>query len=313
MRFIPPRAPLVIRLIPYFFPAFLFLSVFFSVFSPLPLLIFRERAKPSAFFLAFACNGILIALLTRGMSDGGFAASEVNALVFFLYAGSIAALLPWLSLNRKWKVESSVLGAVVGIGLGFALLAWGAKALYGIDTLHSARELLTEQVDAYGKLSPEKAMQVLGTDSPEVFGEKLWRELPSSILMAFLLAVWGNTLLWLRLNPGRIRERMGLTPRFLSLWKAPEFLVWPAIVVGAVAILDFRGWGVYAWGGLRVIGMVYVFQGLSILSFFLDLGRIRGLLRPLLILLSVFFLLPVLVVAGFLDLWFDFRSKIRQT
>ena len=58
---------------------------------------------------------------------------------------------------------------------------------------------------------------------------------------------------------------------------------------------------------------IYALQGLSVLSFFFEAWNVRGLFRALIMVAGVLFMMPLVLSLGFFDLWFDFRSKIRQS
>ena len=63
----------------------------------------------------------------------------------------------------------------------------------------------------------------------------------------------------------------------------------------------------------RFLMAIYAIQGLSILSFFFDVWNVRGVFRGLAFLAGVLLMMPLLLSLGFFDLWFDFRSKFRQS
>ena len=58
---------------------------------------------------------------------------------------------------------------------------------------------------------------------------------------------------------------------------------------------------------------IYAIQGLSVLSYFFNLWRVRRIFRILGYLIGVLMMTPLVLSLGFFDLWFDFRSKFRQS
>jgi hypothetical protein len=138
-------------------------------------------------------------------------------------------------------------------------------------------------------------------------------ELPSAIAVVGLVTVWTNLTLVLRLNPRQLRTRLGIRPDFFQNWKAPEWLIWPTIAAGATLLGD---WGVVTDVGrnlFKFLMTIYAIQGLSILSFFFIRWRWNRLFRSVGYLLAVLVTMPLLLGLGFFDLWFDFRSKFRQS
>jgi hypothetical protein len=105
---------------------------------------------------------------------------------------------------------------------------------------------------------------------------------------------------------------MGLDAAFRKNWKAPEWLLWPTILTGLFLLVDVGRISDISLNLFRLLMAVYAIQGLSILSFFFDQWKLRGVLRTAGFLVSVFLMLPLLLSLGFFDLWFDFRSKFRQ-
>ena len=125
--------------------------------------------------------------------------------------------------------------------------------------------------------------------------------------------IWINLVMAVRLNPGGFRDRAGIPLARLKEWKAPEFLVWPAIAAGGILILG-KGWPAdVALNAFKFLMAIYAIQGLSILSFFFDVWKVRGFLRSGAYVLVVLLMMPLLLGLGFFDLWFDFRSKVRQS
>ncbi len=58
---------------------------------------------------------------------------------------------------------------------------------------------------------------------------------------------------------------------------------------------------------------IYAIHGLSILNYFFDYWKIRGLLKWIGFSFSLFLMMPLILSLGFFDLWFDIRSKFRQS
>ena len=138
-------------------------------------------------------------------------------------------------------------------------------------------------------------------------------EFPSLIVVFTLLLTWVNTVMIFRLQPLKVKERLGVDMTYFKVWKAPEWLVWPTIAIGGVIVFA-KGipYGV-GLNLLKLVMVVYGLQGLSILAFVLDQLRVQGLFRTFIYLVTTLFMTPVRMGFGFFDLWFDFRSKFRQS
>ena len=147
----------------------------------------------------------------------------------------------------------------------------------------------------------------------DAWKQGLMIELPSAVAVMGLILVWANLAAALRLNPGNLRSRLGIHPDFLQNWKTPEWLVWPTLVAGATLLFDLGPVSDVGRNLFKFLMAIYALQGLSVLSFFFAHWKIRRPLRMIGYSLAVLVMMPLLLSLGFFDLWFDFRSKFRQS
>lgn len=93
-------------------------------------------------------------------------------------------------------------------------------------------------------------------------------------------------------------------------WQLPEKLVWGVIIMGVVALApsEFRAIGINC---LILLGIIYCFQGLSILVFFMNKWNVPLLLRSFFYVMIIFQSLGTLVLlfVGLADIWLDFRRQ----
>jgi uncharacterized protein YybS (DUF2232 family) len=302
----PTSTPWWARVVPFVASALFFVSALFLLFAPLPILVtFFGRGRKWA-WLAALSNSALVLLI------GG----PTSLAVFFVFVIVLSLGLAEL-LGKKRTVERAVgitlllmLGSAVGL-----LLAYGQ--IHHLNPWTGLRAEVSDVVKTVGQSVGNhefQGMQPLLT-GPELeeWKDSVTTELPSAIAVFALVLVWTNLVGLLRMNPGGLRERMGLDDTFFRRWRAPEYLVWPTI--GAGFLLVF-GSGISADIALNVFKFlmaIYAIQGLSILSFFFDMWNVRGLFRALGYLIGVVLMMPLLLSLGFFDLWFDFRAKFRQT
>lgn len=299
----PLAVPGWARLVPFFLSAFLFMSGLFALFAPLPLLLVAMGPSRLWVCAAVVTNGLIVGAL------GG----DLSLAMYVVFVAALALSLPEF-LRRKVRLERAALltlasMAAVGLVLVLAYAQW--------KQVHPVREVQAQvgkMVDYLStSLSPESREQWLGDREPAEWKRDFLIELPSAVAIFGLLLVWSNLILLLRLNPARIRERMGLDASFFRSWKAPEYLVWPTIAAGVFLILEAGVVSDVAINVFRFLMAVYAIQGLSILAFLFDVWGIRGFFRSLGYLIGIFLMLPLLLSLGFFDLWFDFRAKLRQS
>ena len=149
--------------------------------------------------------------------------------------------------------------------------------------------------------------------TPESLATAKWVQImlritPGSLVVGALLIAWANFMI-VRLL---LVRTTGLPPELVQLreWRAPERLVWPVIACGFIIFLPLGMLRIVAANGLLVLWLIYFFQGLSIISFWLNKKSVPSLIRTF-IYLAIFlqpFLYLVVAMAGFFDLWFDFRK-----
>ncbi len=136
---------------------------------------------------------------------------------------------------------------------------------------------------------------------------------PSLMIIAVGFAAWFNVV---AARP--FFKKGGLKyPEFISMdrWQTPETMIWGVIVSGFTLFLLPGPIKILAANALMVLMTVYLFQGLSIILFFLNKYRC-----PLWIRIGVWafiliqqLILLFLVVAGLFDQWIDFRKLQKES
>ncbi|MDH3328460.1 MAG: YybS family protein [Desulfobulbaceae bacterium] len=136
--------------------------------------------------------------------------------------------------------------------------------------------------------------------------------LPGVLMCTLLLTVWINLL-------GSISVLERLKPEALpwkkySEWRLPDRLVWVSVIAGFAWAL---GEGVISNAGLCLIlvsTLLYFFQGLAVLIYFVDRWKTPLYLKILIygILILQSYGLIILSIAGLADVWIDFRRKHKK-
>lgn len=306
-------------ILPFVLSAVFYISRFFTLFALLPLLLLRTQKSKKTVLFAFLSN-VLIVGVVSGLLQCQIECSQtsiVNAIIgnisiFFLMIGLPLYFLPKYYFDQNKSIDRSILMTVLWVvlmGLFFFLLASYLSHQRPIDYFNNEVSLLVNQVMELAK-TQDQAMVGLTAESVK---ERILNEVPSYFIIFLTLSLWANVMFLMRLTPFYFIHKKGDSLMFIKTWKAPEWLVWPTILLGAAMLYDF-GWpSVVASNLLRVVLMVYGFQGLSVMSCVFDRFKIGGLLRTLLYILLAWPLLPLLLAVGFFDLWFDFRAKLRQS
>ena len=293
--------PRWMRVVPFFLSAFFFLSGLLTVFAPLPLLFLYFRKGRGWAWAAIVTNAAIVAIAGGSMS-----------LAFYAVFGAIVSIILPEVLIARQSLEKSVVTTLAAMAVCMGLLLAGYAQFFHVNPFEQLNSVVTSFVNYVGQNLP--AGSGLSTpDDLEEWKKGFFVEFPSAVAIFSLVVVWANMVLVLRANPNGIREKLKLDPQFLKKWKAPEFLVWPTIVAGFFLVFQVGVVSDISLNIFKFLMAIYVLQGLSILGFLFDIWGIKGIFRMVGFSAAVFLMLPLVLSLGFVDLWFDFRSKFRHS
>lgn len=294
--------PLWLRAIPFFMGGMFFLSAFFSVFTPLPLMVLFFRASRKWAWLGLLTNFVLVWIFWGGVSGG-----------VYLVVGGVSAIILCELFSRAKSLEFSI-GVVFAIMVVTSAIAlWGAQQLFHLNLIDDLQTQINLYVDQIVQTQPELLKGLPEGAGIDAIKQRLWSELPAAAAIFVLVMLVLSSLLVLRMNPRGIRLWMGLDSIFHLRWKAPEWLVWPTILFGFLYLLELPVGGGLVWTSLKFLMTIYVFQGLSILLFWAYQWKLSASWRVLTLIFSLVVMMPLVLSLGFFDLWFDFRGKFRQS
>lgn len=302
----------------------LFISGFFSLFTPLPFsfLFVRRGWKPALGAAGFAFLVLFLVyhlsappLFLPGMVfSPHLNLSEIRLMVSIVFLGYVwsGLFLCWSGRHaRSW--ESGVGGTVGSLlvlsGLSLLLFSGLTPAALAAK-FHGALEfLMTRIVELNPSLPSEEREFLTGP-----FLGVVWKLLPSLWINALLVIASCNILLIRRWIDLGIFNSWG----DLVLWRLPERWIWLPLTAGGLYFVNHYALRLPTVGWtclnlLTVLAAVYFFQGFAIFSFFLK-RRLGPFLRMAILLLLFLFFQPLallLVLAGLFDFWFDFR-KVRH-
>lgn len=323
----------------------LFLSYILTIFAALPGLYLHagtpDRKRGQLWSgLALLIGGAL-ALRIKGWPGG---------LGFVVYASLPAIVLGELLLRRHGPGKA-VMGAVLAMFLAVGLHSWieadrqnqallplvrqvaeaQAVTLAGSAQSKDPNEFslrlteLLQKMDQAPKLVllervslflvallvfsnlPDPANAELLLKDPS----QLLTDLPGMFLVVLLLLAALPCLALIRWNPKGFLRRASVPRDYIRKWKSPEWLVWPTLICGAFLLFEVEYLSVIARNALKPLLVIYFFQGMSILAFFLDSLRLRGPLRAVFYGVSILLATPMVVSFGFFDLWFNFRGRVQ--
>ncbi len=215
-------------------------------------------------------------------------------------------------MGQNLSVEKTIAypsGVIWAAGLA-ALVIIGNTSASGPWEMISAyvRRNLELTAAAYKTMDmPESSIEML-TGSMDRIHYVIMGILPAMTISGLVFAAWANLLLSrMALKAGRLPW-----PEFgrLNQWKAPDALVWGAIVC-ALLLWIARGLPAFIGAnGLILLMLIYMLQGLAIVSWYFERKKMPVLLRTLIyLLIAIQQVLALAVIGlGFFDTWADFRK-----
>lgn len=245
-----------------------------------------------------------------------------------------AVILFWMemSLNIPYFLGLLAMGIVLGQGIKSE---WPVEKTVGLSTLvmvlMAGLLLLVAFVESGGEMvrlleqdlrnTISHTFKQLGSSSPE--RQELERMLldvvplmvrviPGVLIASTLAVSWLNLLVSRRYCRAAAME--SCIREKLTLWKAPEPLVWFVIGAGLMLLVPVDQIWVLGLNLLIVLGSVYFLHGLAIVTFYFDKWKVpfiaRGLIYALMFLQQ--FAAIATAALGLFDIWFDFRKLVKK-
>lgn len=293
---------LVVALIPFVGPITI-------IMTPLPILYysFRLGGAQALAALAVAFAAVLLIL--------SFIGRPVNLMTFIMIGFTGVMLTEVLKrrypLEKTFTVASLMLffcsvGLILYYGAQDGVSPWRMVEVY-IEGAIKDNLILYQQMNM-----SEDQIAVIRENTKEI--ARFFTDIfPALTLCGAILTVWLNILAGRSL----LRSHIGLFPDFgdLSLWKAPEKLVWLLIISGSMILLPEQALGTIGMNILIVCCMIYLFQGLAITSFFFRHKQIPAAFRVFFYALIAVqqYMLFFIIAVGLGDIWIDFRRRIAGT
>ncbi|MBT8329370.1 MAG: YybS family protein [Desulfofustis sp.] len=282
----------------------LFGWIYFMI--PLLVLIYQYRWRNG---LKFVSAGLILALAVS------LFISSVEIVIFS------AALIPvgYSLAQSAFRSDSPALSGFKG--LIFLVSCWlilltVQTALIGVNPigefLGSLDSDIERTLDHY-RQNDSVAPETLVILEESFFQMKsiLPKILVSMMINLALLVIWSTMLLGNR-----------LVPRFTGYhpwpdhqtWRLPDKLIWLLIGAAIITIVPAAPLRIVGGNLLICIGLIYIFQGFAVMSFFLHKWNVPQVVRFLLYAMMLFqsFGTVLLLILGIGEVWFDFRGSKKD-
>ena len=285
-----------------------FVGPFVLILTPLPFLYYGSRLDRSDGLTILAVSLMAAYVILA------FAGHRANLSVLFMIA--FTGVLLSEVLKRNFSIEKTIYLTSLALfccGAAFVLyhsLRTGISPLRMVETYVAG--IIEENLKLYAQMNiSDEQVQMIRENAPQLtlFFTGIF---PALGLAGIVLMVWINLLAGRRIFQGRVAN----FPDFgdLTEWKAPEWLVWIAIIAGCMLFVPLEWSAVVGMNLLIVVCLIYLFHGLAIAAFYFRQKRVPQMFRLLfygLILIQQYMLI-VLVAFGLFDMWVDFRKRIRR-
>jgi len=303
------------------------LSIWFACLSVLVLIFTGAHLNPLGYLLAGILAPLPVLLAGWRLGNKGSLSLALAGVAFMLALepgletlwhnlGFLSLLLMGVLLsvlqNRGLSAIRAILATVLILG-GLALLLLLGQAFYqGITPFallarHGAEIMETvHQVLGAG----DRASPLIPGVSPTETEAILQRLLPGLLVTNTGLVAWLNVVLARQLFFIATGQKPEPPLYFFAL---PEWLIFGALAAGFMMFMPIASLRVISLNLLLVLGVLYFFQGVAIVTAWFNRLGLPRILRvigyPLMFLNPLFFLI---ITLGVLDLWLDFRRLHQQ-
>lgn len=274
--------------------------------TPLMVLFYMYRWRQG---LRFIGAGLILALTVS------IFISSIEIVIF------TAALIPagYSLAQSGFRSDSAPLSgfkAVIILVSCWLLLLTMQTALSGVNPITEFLGSLDNDIErtlGYYRQSESVAPETLAILEESFFQMKtiLPKILPSIMFSLALLIIWSSMLLGNRL----VLKFTGYRPwPDHQTWRLPDKLIWLFIGGAIITLLPVAPIRIFGSNVLICMGLIYLFQGFAVLSFFLHKWNVPQVVRFLLYAMMLFqsFGTVLLLIIGIGEVWFDLRRLKKK-
>lgn len=274
--------------------------------AAVPLSLVRLHARRTVALLATLLGGLILALAYSPLVAGWYMAQ----------CGLAGYLIPELALRAYtpsrvvlWSTASASLLTVALVVMVSLATGFNPQLFVEKEVGHGLEQAM-KLYEASGKLSVED-LQTLKSGM-ESIGQVMTRIYPALATLNLMLVCIITTGLFFYAAAKRSVE-LAVAP--FNNFKAPELLVWPAIVAGFATLVPYPPLMTPALNLLVVLGFIYFIQGLAVLLCLINRTSYSGMLKVFtaVLLLTQPYLAMIVAIVGIFDIWGDFRAPSKQT
>jgi len=274
-------------------------------------------------WIYFMIPAMVMFYMYRWQHGGRFiGAGLLLAAVVSIFVSSIqlviatAVLIPvgYTLCQSAFRSESPVLsgfkGAIV-LASCWILLLTLQTVITGVNPISAFLEALNQDIEAaltYYRQSESVAPETMLLFE-ESFGQMqviFPKILPAIMVCLIIIINWSTMILANRLVSRATTYHPWIAHQY---WRLPDRLIWVFIIGAVITILPIHPLRTIGINLLICMSLIYLFQGFSVLSFYLHKWNVPQLLRYFLYIMMLFqsFGTVLLLIGGVADVWLDIR------
>ncbi len=229
----------------------------------------------------------------------------------FLPAGFVLTLAVKKNDNPVRAGMHAILATVLCLLLFWALIAMSEQANPYLETREELEKSLEIATESYLEMAKDSGLPLASQQELQ----SLFKQLQHFILKVFpaLLLIVVCNAIWLNIIVGHwLLKKKSLSPwKEYREWKLPEPLVWVIILVAVGLLVPDERINIVALNAALVVGTLYFFQGLAVLSSLLARWSVPQVLKVIIYLLVFIqaYGIMLLAVLGVADIWINLRKR----
>lgn len=291
-----------------------------SIFAAVPVAILFLSYGDK---LAGAATAIAFLILLFLASSGGLTITVALLYVAVVFFGYVAS-----AIIKRGITPSTGLYIIGFSALAILFVLWAGMTIIGqvsveqqVDQIvKTALDILKqEKGDTIASATSQEGMflkEIL--EKPEILTKQIMSWLPAMVIISTFFTAWITLMLVLRNSIQWSKQvEYAFSTKDLISFRAPEYFVYPLIISLGLALgSDVIGLGetgeIIAFNVLYSIGIFYFFQGFGVYIDFLNFMNIHGVMRTILIVMTIVMANRMLVFIGMFDLWINFRKFLKK-
>jgi len=279
------------------------LGILLSIFCPIPIILAYLYNGQKIGILSLAVVALLLFLVTNFQ----------NSVIFVVEYGLVAVVISE-SIRRKYSVDKVVLLSLSAFFLLGGSLIYLLILAKGINFSSFMGEEIKQAMAASIEHYRDRGFSSDNIDQIKLYSEKIAlifiRSIPAWLVVSSSMGILLNYVLvkiiW--------NKYLGACDYFkneeLEKWSVSDYFIWLIISSAIMLLVPLEGLNTIGLNLLIVSLLIFFYQGIAIVLFFMRKKTFPFFLRVIIYILIIIqpFLLLLVTFFGIFDIWIDFRK-----